>query len=63
MTAATALGYRAETGYAATVGPICDWLLHATEGKDWRALFPVLASYPYDLFDYRAEDAWLESRR
>ena len=39
MTAATALGYRAETGYAATVGPTCDWLLHETEGKDWRALF------------------------
>ena len=46
MTAATALGYRAETSYAATVGPICDWLIQATEGKDWRALFPVLASLP-----------------
>ena len=63
MTAATALGYRAETGYAATIGPICDWLLEATEGRDWRALFPVLASYPYDLFDYQAEDTWLESCR
>jgi nucleoside-diphosphate-sugar epimerase len=63
MTAATALGYRAETGYAATVGPICDWLIRATEGKDWRALFPVLASYPYDLFDYQTEDAWLEGFR
>jgi nucleoside-diphosphate-sugar epimerase len=63
MTAAAALGYRAGTGYAATVAPICDWLRHATEGRDWRALFPILASYPYDLFDYRAEDAWLESRR
>jgi nucleoside-diphosphate-sugar epimerase len=62
MTAATALGYRAETGYAATVGPICDWLVKATEGEDWRARFPILASYPYDLFDYRAEDAWLERR-
>ena len=59
MTAATALGYRAETSYAATVGPICDWLVHATAGKDWRALFPVLASYPFDLFDYQTEDALL----
>jgi nucleoside-diphosphate-sugar epimerase len=63
MTAATALGYRAETGYAATVDPICNWLLRPTEGKDWRALFPVLAAYPYDLFDYQAEDAWLASPR
>ena len=59
MTAATALGYRAETGYAETVGAICDWLIEATEGADWRALFPVLASYPHDLFDYQAEDALL----
>ena len=59
MTAATALGYRPQTGYAATVGPICDWLMQATEGKDWRALFPVLASYPLDLFDYQTEDALL----
>ena len=59
MTAATALGYRAETSYAATVGPICDWLIQATAGKDWRALFPVLASYPFDLFDYQTEDAML----
>jgi hypothetical protein len=63
MTAAAALGYHAETGYAATAGAICDWLLHTTADKDWRALFPVLASYPYDLFDYQAEDAWLETRR
>jgi hypothetical protein len=40
MTAATAIGYRAETGYAATVGPICGWLLHATEGCDWRGPVP-----------------------
>jgi hypothetical protein len=62
MTAATALGYRPQTGYAATVA-ICDWLVQATEGADWRALFPVLASYPYDLFDYQAEDALLGSLR
>ena len=59
MTAAMALGYRPQTGYPETVGPICDWLVQATEGADWRALFPVLASYPYDLFDYQAEDALL----
>lgn len=30
-------------------------------GKDWQALFPVLAGYGYDLFDYEAEDAFLAS--
>jgi nucleoside-diphosphate-sugar epimerase len=59
MTAAAALGYRPQTGYAATVGPICDWLIEATERADWRDLFPVLASYPFDLFDYESEDALL----
>jgi hypothetical protein len=44
---------------AATVGPICDWLIHATEGKDWRALFLALASCPRDLFAYQAENAML----
>jgi nucleoside-diphosphate-sugar epimerase len=61
--AAAALGYRPETNYAATVRPICDWLLQATERKDWRALFPVLASYPFDLFGYQTEDALLNKFR
>lgn len=36
-----------------------DWLreLHPS---DWRAAFPQLAAYPWDLFDYEAEDALLE---
>jgi hypothetical protein len=42
MTGPTAPGYRAETEYAPTVGPICDWLTRATEGKDWRACFQTL---------------------
>ena len=63
MTAATALGYRPQTGYAATVGPICDWLVRITEGSDWRALFPYLASYPFDPYDYQAEDLQLANLR
>jgi nucleoside-diphosphate-sugar epimerase len=63
MTAATALGYRPRTGYAATVGPICDWLIEVTHGADWRELFPVLASYPFDLFDYQSEDALIGTFR
>jgi len=30
---------------------------------DWRAAFPVLANYGYDLFDYAAEDRFFDERR
>jgi nucleoside-diphosphate-sugar epimerase len=56
--AATALGYFPTTTYAQSIGPICDGLVEAAAGKDWRYIFPVLASYPYDLFDYALEDAF-----
>lgn len=54
--AAQALGYAPVADYAATVGAIHDDLVQATAGRDWRDAFPVLASYPYDQFDYAAED-------
>jgi len=58
--AAVALGYSPVTTYARSVGATCDDLVRAAAaGKDWRAQFPILASYPYDLFDYRSEDAFL----
>jgi nucleoside-diphosphate-sugar epimerase len=59
IAAATALGYRPRVLYHETVAKVCDWLVYATAGRDWRALLPTLASYPYDLFDYASEDAAL----
>ena len=50
------LGYRAETDYAGVVASTCDWLTAIPPETDWRLLFPVLAAYPNDLFDYVAED-------
>lgn len=32
-----------------------------TDPTDWRAAFPQLAAYPWDLFDYEAEDRFLTS--
>jgi len=58
--AALALGYTPITTYGNSVGPICDGLVEAAAGKDWRVLFPILASYPADLFDYQLEDAVLK---
>jgi nucleoside-diphosphate-sugar epimerase len=59
IAAATSLGYRPQTTYAETVAPICSWLVQAAAGKDWRVVVPVLAAYPYELFDYQLEDALL----
>jgi nucleoside-diphosphate-sugar epimerase len=53
--AAATLGYRPATTYDDAVGATCDWLT-AHAATDWRERFPLLAAYPYDLFDYAAED-------
>jgi hypothetical protein len=52
------LGYRPQTIYRETARAVCDWLARTATDANWQTLFPVLASYPYDLFDYEAEDAW-----
>jgi nucleoside-diphosphate-sugar epimerase len=59
LTAATALGYQPRTTYPEAAASICEWIVRGTAGRDWRAAFPALATYPYDLFDYRREEAEL----
>lgn len=54
--AALALGYVPVTTYPKAVGAICDDLANVGTGEGWQARFPILARYPYDLFDYSAED-------
>lgn len=44
--------------YADHVQPAVHWLAQRNPA-DWRAAFPQLAAYPWDLFDYAAEDAYL----
>jgi nucleoside-diphosphate-sugar epimerase len=58
-TAAACLGYRPRVTYRETAGAVCQWLAHAANDGNWRELLPVLASYPFDLFDYVSEDAML----
>jgi nucleoside-diphosphate-sugar epimerase len=48
-------------GYADEVTVALDWLLRARP-THWREAFPTLAAYPWELFDYAAEDARLGSR-
>jgi nucleoside-diphosphate-sugar epimerase len=56
--AALALGYSPVITYAQSVGPTCDWLVEAAAEKDWRTIFPILANYPRDHFDYSLEDTF-----
>lgn len=49
------MGLGAFGRYAEQVVPAIDWLL-AVAPLDWPEAFPTLASYPFDLFDYEAED-------
>ncbi|MET7857469.1 NAD-dependent epimerase/dehydratase family protein [Streptomyces sp. NPDC005318] len=62
MTAAgKELGYRPVTGYAESLPETVEWLAGQLDGRDWRDAFPaMLRTYGEGLFDYAAEDAWLE---
>ncbi len=56
---------RAATGgcsssYNPSCGEAVRWLCEIAP-KDWRAAFPQLAAYPWDMFDYEAEDRFLAS--
>ena len=47
-------------GYRDLVPPTVSWLRDHVPIDDWQKYLPVLAAYPFDLFDYEGEDALLE---
>lgn len=56
------LGYRPVTGYVESLPETVEWLAGELAGRDWREAFPKMArNYGEVLFDYAAEDAWLEA--
>jgi nucleoside-diphosphate-sugar epimerase len=57
--AAQSIGYQPVTTYSQTAAQVREWLVRVTAGRDWRKLFPILAAYPRELFDYEREDAAL----
>ncbi|WUW25571.1 NAD(P)H-binding protein [Streptomyces sp. NBC_01463] len=63
MTAAEReLGYRPVTGYAESLPETVEWITAQLAGRDWTDAYPaMLRSYGTQLFDYAAEDAWLEA--
>ncbi|MFH9616636.1 NAD-dependent epimerase/dehydratase family protein [Streptomyces pratensis] len=57
------LGYRPVTGYAESLPQTVEWLAGQLHGRDWRQAFPkMVRNYGEGLFDYAAEDVWLERR-
>lgn len=55
---ARSIGYQPVGDYRATVAETCAWLMDQP-AADWKRRFPQLAAYPFDLFDYQAEDRFL----
>ena len=60
-TKAQRLGEEQAFDYADHCGPALDWLRDLNPA-DWRTAFPALAAYPWDLFDYEAEDRFFDER-
>ncbi len=48
-----------EERYAQAVPRAVDWLVEATQGRNWRDVLPQLAAYPDYCFDYGVDDAAL----
>ncbi len=59
MSAAATLGYRPVADYADAAATTVAWLAETPPDADWKSLFPVLAGYRRELFDYAAEDCRL----
>jgi nucleoside-diphosphate-sugar epimerase len=60
--AARAIGYRPVTGYAGGAVAACRWLADTVPTDGWDKVLTGLAKYPYGLFDYAAENDWLNRR-
>ncbi len=42
--------------YESLVPTAIRWLIEATRDRPWREVLPALAAYPFDLFDYEADE-------
>ena len=55
------LGYRPVVRYAETLPETVGWIERQLAGRDWREAYPKMAATYGDLFDYAAEDAFLDA--
>jgi nucleoside-diphosphate-sugar epimerase len=51
------VGYRPVTTYERAVPETVEWLVQATEGRDWQEVLPAAGEQMTAAFDYEAEDA------
>ncbi len=49
-----------QTGYAQSVVPAIDWLVKEVDRENWRTCLIQLAAYPWEHFDYQADDRALK---
>jgi nucleoside-diphosphate-sugar epimerase len=49
--------------YETLIVPAVRWLIDATRDRPWKEVLPALAAYPFDLFDYEADDKSLRAAR
>ncbi|MFD5573500.1 NAD-dependent epimerase/dehydratase family protein [Streptomyces cadmiisoli] len=54
------LGHRPVVRYAETLPETVEWIERRLAGRDWREAYPKMFQTYGDLFDYAAEDAWLD---
>ncbi|WP_107082667.1 NAD-dependent epimerase/dehydratase family protein [Streptomyces resistomycificus] len=54
------LGYRPVVRYAETLPETVAWIEERLTGRDWREAYPKMLQSYGDLFDYTAEDAFLD---
>lgn len=47
--------------YESLVPPAARWLIEATRDRPWQEVLPALAAYPFDLFDYEADERVLRA--
>lgn len=53
------LGYVQPATYAEALADTVPWAVESAAGRDWKDVFPTLARYPEEQFDYAAEDLFL----
>lgn len=55
------LGYQPVTTYEDSIAEAVQWVINATEGRDWKKVLPKAAKYLADDFDYAAENEFFQA--
>lgn len=53
---ASSADFESPGSYESLVAPAVRWLIEATRDRLWKEVLPALAAYPFNLFDYEADE-------